>query len=216
MGFFGVDAHALRNAVEEMKAHSIFLILLIVSLLVFLTGLYLLWKRARITPENVEPKIREWLDAFRLGRRILNEPNYHFGFEATLQTGIPVGILRTRDHPHYITLVSRLAFTAEQKDVFDNLSKPERERFIRELRLEGAKSKISFAADPQLKTIIIERRIPITKTLTEADLFENLDSANFSAIVILDTMAAAIDQRRENKSSSSQPSKAITSSSDQT
>ena len=197
LGFFGVDANALRTAVQGMKAHSVFLILSFVSLVIFITGLYLLRKRSRITPENVRARIMGWLDAFHLNRRILNDANCHFAFEATLQTGIPVAILRTRDHPHYITLLSRLSFTPEQKNVFDNLSESEKQRFVRELRLEAAKSKISFSADSQLNNIAIERRIPITDTLTEANLFESIDAANFSAIIMLDTMAVGIDHRRD-------------------
>jgi hypothetical protein len=195
LGFFGVDANALRTAVQGMRAHSVFLVLSFVSLIIFITGLYLLRKRSQITPENVEPRIREWLDAFSLGTRVLSEPAHHFAFEVRAHTGIPLVVLRTREHPRYITLISRIGLGSEHRDLLNKLSKSDRARFGHELVLEAAKSKIGYQADSTFEDVTIQKRLPITSDLSEANLIDGISEIHFSALVIMNKIALILETR---------------------
>jgi hypothetical protein len=151
---------------------------------------------AAITPQNVESKITEWVDAFGLARQKLSDPSCLFAYKVSLLTNVPVLVLRTKDHDHYLTLISNVGFTPEQKTLFDNLSEPQKQAFIREMRLEAAKAKIATSLDRESYLWNIEKRVPITSQLTEADLLDNLGEVNFSALILIDTMVEALERRQ--------------------
>jgi hypothetical protein len=148
LGFFGIDIKAVENAWGAMSTHYVLALLAVVFFLIFVLASYYLWQNSRVTPENVEPRIREWLDAFSLGTRVLNEPAHHFAYEVMAHTGIPLAVLRTREHPRYITLLSKIGLGSEHKELFGRLSPPSQKRFRNELLLEAAKAKIGYQADP--------------------------------------------------------------------
>lgn len=189
LGFFGIDAATIGKAWQAMTAHYVFAILAVAFFLIFVIGFYYLWQNSRITPENVEPRIREWLDAFSLGTRVLTEPAHHFAYEVMAHTGIPLAVLRTREHPRYITLLSKIGLGPEHKGLFDKLSPPDQKRFRIELMLDAAKAKIGYQADPTFENFSIEKRLPITSDLSEANLMDAIGEIHFSALVLLNTIA---------------------------
>jgi hypothetical protein len=143
--------------------------------------------------------------AHAIQRQRLSEPSCHFAYKVELQTNVPVLILRTRDHDHYLTLISNVGFTPEQKTLFDNLSEPDKQAFIREIRLEAAKAKIATSLDRASYLWNIERRVPITAQLTEADLLDNLGEVNYSTLILIDTMAQALERRQRTQPPSPTP-----------
>src|SRR6266545_3857299 len=189
LGFFGIDVKAVEKPWDAMTTHSVLALLSIVFFLIFVAASYYLWQNSRITPENVEPRIREWLDAFSLGTRVLNEPAHHFAFEVMAHTGIPLAVLRTREHPRYITLLSKIGLGPEHKGLFDRLSPPDQKRFRIELMLDAAKAKIGYQADPTFENFSIEKRLPITSDLSEANLMDAVGEIHFSALVLLNAIA---------------------------
>src|SRR6266478_675603 len=176
-----------------MSTHYVLALLAVVFFLIFILASYYLWQNSRITPENVEPRIREWLDAFSLGTRVLNEPAHHFAFEVMAASGIPLVVLRTRDHPRYITLLSKIGFGSEHKDLFDRLSETQKKRFRIELNLEASKAKIGYQADSTFENLAIEKRLPITSDLSEANLMDAIGEIHFSALVLLNTIALRLE-----------------------
>jgi hypothetical protein len=201
LGFFGIDV-LMRRAVQGMKTHYILLSIgLLVSLGIFATGLYFKLSSIKITTDNVELRIRQWLDSFGLGTRKMSEPNCFFAFEVTAQTGIPIAVLRTKGHSHYITLASRIGVGTEHKAAFDKLSESEKSQFIRRVRLEAAKAKIAYSPDTSFETLTIEKRLPITNNFSEADLLDGIGEINFSAIIVLDTIASLLDSGVKQPSS---------------
>jgi len=193
--FFGIDAKTIGKAWQAMSTHYVFAILAAAFFLIFVTASYYLWQSSRITPENVEPRIREWLDAFSLGIRRLTEPAHHFAYEVTAHTGIPLVVLRTRDHPRYISLISTVGLGPNHKVLFDKLSEPDKTRFRNELVLEAAKAKIGYQTDSTFEKITIEKRLPITRDLTEANLIDGIGEIHFSALVIINTIGLALHTR---------------------
>jgi hypothetical protein len=67
--FFGLDAKTIGKVWQAMSAHYIFAVVAVAFFLIFVAALYYLWDSSRITPENVQPRVRQWLDAFSLGNR---------------------------------------------------------------------------------------------------------------------------------------------------
>ena len=68
LAFFGIDAKTLGRTVT---AHYLFLIGSVCFFLIFLTGCYAWWRSLRITPDNLQRKLREWLDASGLQHRVM-------------------------------------------------------------------------------------------------------------------------------------------------
>ncbi|PYK51878.1 MAG: hypothetical protein DME20_00540 [Verrucomicrobia bacterium] len=196
--FFGFDAKTIGKAWQTMSTHYVFAIVSAVFFLIFVGALYYLWKNSRITPENVEPRIREWLDAFSLGTRKLTEPAHHFAYEVMAHTGIPLVVLRTREHPRYITLFSKIGLGPKHMDLLNKLSQSDRARFKGELILQAAKAKIGYQADSTFENVTIEKRLPITSDLSEANLMDGISEIHFSALVIINTIALTLETRNAN------------------
>jgi hypothetical protein len=172
----------------------VFAAISIVSLTIFVWSLRALWRRSQITPENVQPRVRQWLDAFNLGNRQLPpDPQWDFGYEVTLQTGVPILVVRARNHPHYLTLLCRIDLGPDHRSAYQGLSEREQHRLRHGVRLEAAKSKIAYDADPTWDSLTIEKRIPITNDLTEAYLLDSLGEINFAAIVIIETIVSFLE-----------------------
>ncbi len=191
--WLGLDVAGLKKNSPMIHTSTLIVFLLIGGLAFSAFGFYRTFKPPSITPKNIEPHIRQWLDAFGLGTRRLHEPNLFFAYEVTLQTGIPIAIIRTRQHSHYVTLVSKIGFGPEHKATFDKLPELEKKQFIRRLRLEAAKAKTAYSFDASFETLIIEKRLPITDNFSEADLLDGLGEINFSAIIVLDTVASELE-----------------------
>jgi hypothetical protein len=190
--FFGVDAKAIGKAWQSMSAHYVFAILAASFFLIFVMALYYLWQNSRITPENIEPRITEWLDAFGLTRQKLSEPSCYFAYKVVVQTNVPLVVLRAKNHDRYLTFVSNVGFADEEKTLFNNLSEPKKEEFIRGMRLEAAKAEIGTSLDRSSYIWTIERRMPITANLTEADFIQNIDAVNYSVLIIIDTIGTLL------------------------
>jgi hypothetical protein len=189
----GIDVKAVERAWSVMSTHYVLAVLSVAFFVIFAVASYYLWQNSRITPENVEPRIREWLDAFSLGTRVLNEPAHHFAYEVMAHTGIPLVVVRTREHPRYITLLSKIGLGTEDKDSFDRLSEPEKKRFRIELNLEASKAKIGYQADSTFENLAIEKRLPITSDLSEANLMDAIGEIHFSTLVLINAMALRLN-----------------------
>jgi len=116
-------------------------------------------------------------------------------------TGIPIAVLRTKDHSHYITLASRIGVGPEHKAAFGKLSESEKNQFIRRVRREAAKAKIAYTPDANFETLTIEKRLPITNTFSEADLLDGIGEINFSTIIVIDTIASELERDVKQPSS---------------
>ena len=64
--------------------------------------------------------------------------------------------------------------------------------------LQAAKAKIGTSLDRSSFTWTIERRMPITAELTEADFMGNIDEVNYSALIMVDTIPTALRTQTGN------------------
>jgi hypothetical protein len=190
-----LDFLGAREWLRKMKPWArVRVLLLFVSLAAFSIGMYGKYTSSTVTEKNVEQKIRGWIDAFSLQVQRRDSPACYFAFEVTLPTTIPVGVVRTKEHDHYITLVARVSLAPEHKALFDKLSNVGKMTFLFQLQLEAAKAKIALTPDKTLETLTIEKRIPIASTLTEGNLIESIQEVNFSAIIIRNTVGLKLDE----------------------
>jgi hypothetical protein len=92
-------------------------------------------------------------------------------------------------------LVAKIAVTGEHKELFDKFPEPDKAGFRRKLVLEAAKAKIAFEADATFEILTIEKRMPITGELSEANLIDGIGEMNFAALVLIGTIGLELQGR---------------------
>jgi len=200
--FFGIDAGFLWKESQNMSGRFVFLL---ISVTVLLVGVCLKIRRSYITPANVRSRVREWLDAFGYSYQVVPWDQWHWGFGVTLQD-LVIFVARTKGHSDHLVFTTTIApMTAEQRESFNALSGPEKEKFYRQLALETAKAKIRFYSDPSLSEVRIEKGIPITSKLAAADVVDGISEIYFSATIIWNTIAFHLGGRPEHTPPSSTP-----------
>jgi hypothetical protein len=155
-----------------------------------------------ITEQNIEAKTRAWLDAFHLGvTKLADSPDFYFSFQAIGNNKIPITIVRSKEHEHYLTLLGKIEISPKHRALFEKLSEGEKIRLIQKLRIEVAQSQINCAFDPPntFNFVVIEKRIPITGSLTEAQFMQGAEEMNYGIILVRDTLGLILDNKDNSK-----------------
>jgi len=189
LAFFGINARTIR---DQVSAHYLFLLLAVASTALFGYGVYLWWMSSRVTTKNIERKVRQWTDSFRLPSKILTNDKLYFGIAIELPSKLPVAIRRSKDHPLYLTLRSRIITTDKQRVLLDKMPEETQESVLRMIHLECGRSKIESHWNKKLEFVCIHKQIPITPDLTEARLIDSLNEVNFAAVVVVNTINGLI------------------------
>lgn len=122
------------------------------------------------TSENVEARVRDWLDKFHLSvRRLQSNDTAHFHFVVSTTAGKTIGIARGRtEWPDYLEYIAIIGPTAEEKVIIERLSEKERRMAMWEMKLELARARMGYSGFASLDGFTMFKRIPITPTLNEA------------------------------------------------
>ncbi|HWX17932.1 MAG TPA: DUF2299 family protein [Chthoniobacterales bacterium] len=166
----------------------------------FADGIYQRSTRDEVTTENIESKVREWLDAFKMGTRLVPDNNAYFNFEVSPPAGVTspgMNVARMYDHPHYLEFVARLSVSEDDKAFFSKLSESQKIEFVLELRSELAKAKILAIVDASAGSLIITilHRTPITIGLTESAFLEQVEDVSFAQTTANDTIELGLIRR---------------------
>ena len=195
--FFGVNAETLGRT---MTAHYLLLVATLVFFGIFLTGIYFWFKSARITPENVHLRIRQWLDTFNIGHRVVSWDAWHFRVDVVMQgTTIFVGRPKEFGGRYLLLEVRGFGVLPEHRAAFDALTGEEKARFYRELILEIARARILHSADDDLSNVSVFKQLPITAKLNEADFISSLLEVSQSAAVIWNTISLRLSDKPKLK-----------------
>lgn len=193
LGFWGVTA---KEVGEFMTAHYLWLLGALASFTVFVWGIYLWWKSSRVRPDNVQARLRQWLDYYGLAHRVVPWESWHFGFEVTHPRQPVMFVYRQKGYGDYLAFQARITgITPEQRSAYNALTPEERIRFYAELSLEVARAEITFSSEQELATVTIEKWIPITPRLTAADVLEALNEIHFSSTLIWAFVALRLGQK---------------------
>ncbi|MFL6303563.1 MAG: DUF2299 family protein [Candidatus Sulfotelmatobacter sp.] len=150
-----------------------------------LLGLYLLAAIKRMPPviqatttDNVEHRVREWLDRFNLTiKRVPDAPDGFFAFEITTAGQRIIRIARMKDKwPEYLHFGAAITFAPEIVAEMQQGTQPNRRMtdFLLSLRIELTRIAISYAMNEQNNGIILFKRIPITSVLNEHEVIETV------------------------------------------
>lgn len=187
LGFFEVTWTELR---QFMTTHYLWLIGVLVSFTIFVWGCYKWWKSARVTPENVRSKTRQWLDGFRIEHAVTPPfSDWNWGYRVFLQNGPLLFIAHTKGRPDSILFRgSILPLTPEQRVTYNKLSESEKDQLYYQLRLETARARFFFNNDANLNEVTFDSWIQI-RTLTTSTFIDSINQVYFSAIIVWSTIS---------------------------
>jgi hypothetical protein len=202
LGFFGIDWGAVTRTAQLMTTHYILGISSVALLAIAISGIIFLWRNSRVTPDNVEGRLRGWLEPFglQLGRfRVQNQP-VHFTTGVTdASTGFGLAICRSHDHPQYLTLLSQVRVSPQDREFFDQMTETEKTDFGRDLALQGAYSRIDFFySNTPRPEITVRQLLPITSKLKDADVIAAIQHVQFSTFIFHRWIEREIAQRRNS------------------
>jgi hypothetical protein len=138
---------------------------------------------AKTTTDNVEHRVRDWLDAFRL--KVQNSPAEAFIFQytVTMGNGDLINVTRAKERPNYVIVHSRLQLNAD--GIKKKLSAAQTERLIQDMTNEAARAKINSAVvKTSLSEVYLEKRILITGALTEDVLINAIDEMDYAVTLL--------------------------------
>src|SRR6266478_4786474 len=86
------------------------------------------WKE-RVTDENIETKIRQWLDAFNVNSGKVNDEHAIFNYAVTKEGTPPTTVAIEKQHPHYITIISNITLNKDDQATYERLSDRDKTEF---------------------------------------------------------------------------------------
>lgn len=201
LAFLQVDARLFHKRITPVKRRSRLVLVLLIGGLVFSGyGFYRTTHPEEITPENVETKVRSWLDAFSLKtKKITDNPKLIFGYAVDFADGQLVGVSRTKAFDRYLTFEITVELSDELQKVFDNLSDEEKVSFLKELRLEILRNRVRGGMDAPFKNVVIVRLLPITSTLNEGAVIDAIDEVHNCGLLMAAVIRDGIQARVEKK-----------------
>jgi hypothetical protein len=165
-------------------------------------------KSPPVSPDNVEANIRTWLDRFGLSvAKGPDESDTIFSLFVTLRNGVGITIWRPKSLDRYVVLATLVSIKPSDQDVVNQLSPEETARFTARIRAEMARVKLIYTAESPLRTITLQKRIPITDNLTEDVFMQAIDEVNSAALLVLETMDLELIGKRTAESAPAKKSR---------
>ncbi|MBS1824530.1 MAG: DUF2299 family protein [Acidobacteria bacterium] len=186
----------------SVSRYLVLVCLFVVSMGLSIFGFYRSMTRAQsaepATVSNVESRIGEWLDAFHLGRRKLQPTDDAiFHIEITMHNNARVEVLRTKDLEKYIILRRIVAVGDSHRKIWAAISEKERTRIALETLNEVSRLKMGYAM--QWPTLFsVNKRLPITSSLTESSFIEALDEVEAASEIARRTFAFSMEEYNES------------------
>jgi hypothetical protein len=150
-------------------------------------------KHAPISEANIEARIREWLDNFKVTVKNDPGPDLHFRLRITLDSKIEMTILRSKtENSEYFQIVAGLGFTEENQKVWNLFTEEETAQILIDLKIELARAKIGYAElQLPLDKFHVFRRVPIVPGLTEFIFMSMLGDVEAAVGLVFQTFANA-------------------------
>jgi hypothetical protein len=198
-GNFVAQSEGLALRVSARRLWAILLTAL-VSLCLSVIGFYASMTRGQtITVDNIESRIRAYLDTFRLGQAKLTEdPNRTFGLVVTTAGGRPISVFQPKSPNHYLVFHASVVVSDSDQRTLALLPMTQQELIVRDLRAVMALSKSGYSnIGLPLKNMLVEKMIPITDQLTEAAFIGALDEVESGQVLLLELFSKDLAQAQQ-------------------
>jgi hypothetical protein len=185
--FFEINVKTISDLLGSMSGKTVFLT---ISLLIFAIGLFLKWRERKVTPGNVERKIDQWLQNFRILHAPFDYEPWHFTLSVTfLNQRLFIGRPKSFGGRYIELQLRTVGVNPDHRKAFDAMSKDEKGRFYGQLSLEISRARMLFEGNADLSDITIRKQLPITNDLGEYDVIDGLYQIHQSARVVWTTTA---------------------------
>ena len=124
------------------------------------------------TPENIQTRARDWLDAFSLTVTKSKPLGTHFKLEIAVN-GRNIGVLHPTDGESYLHFFANIAPDTDDKKALAMLNDSEKAATMVALKLELARARMGYLGF-SLDGFTIFKRMPIKPDLTEATFIEGV------------------------------------------
>jgi len=147
-----------------------------------------------INTDNIEANVRAWLDTFNFGVAKLNEdPQTHFVLAVTTKAGRKLSVKRTKALDQHLAVTWTWVPPVELQQRLDRMPTSSSNKLASDLRIEMARYRTAYAnLRAPLKSVYLERIIPITPTLTEDTFINTVNEVELASILALETVARAV------------------------
>jgi hypothetical protein len=149
-----------------------------------------------VTPENVEQKVRAWIDKFGISvRTIQADDNSVFSLEIIGHDGKPLQILQPRKLSSYLVVSGVVSVSPEHIAILKNLTEEEKSKILEQVGAEVAKTRMPMAiaiGGSERMALEIDRRIPIDANLKEASFMESIDDVSLGVSVMRQAFREAL------------------------
>jgi hypothetical protein len=185
----GIDRKMLGNAVPEISPRNKLLGLLLVGGLGFSgVGFYRTVSKPT-NPENVESRVRSWLDAFRFNVHDDPSDDAYFRLIVNMENGNKITIGRFKGYDQFILLRAALVPDAQASAVLTKLPYDQAQELAEDIVTEMARAKMAFTnTAPPFSHMLLERRIPISDALTENVLLNQIDAMDYAMVLVRNTI----------------------------
>jgi hypothetical protein len=190
---WSMSAHLVKGLRpwQRRAIHAIIGFLLILSA-VLAVKLEMQPSRPMVTPENIEGKIRFWLDEFGINSGKVADEHAFFNYQATAPNTPPVAIAREKDHPQYLAFGASISLSKDDQAVYDRLSEDERQEFRMLLGAELAKARVSSIPNldhpEKFFPLMILARAAITPDFTESTFYRGVEQVDYGVIIANNTI----------------------------
>ncbi len=150
-----------------------------------------------VTADTAEDNVRKWSDAFHFGiRRLPDDNTRYFGYTLTNAWGRSMDVVRTRDHPYYLTVLASVTVGPDYLQKVGHLSPNDADLFIRGLHIELARSKVGYwnVALPLTTAIQLDRLMHINNELTEASFLDAMNAMDDSVVLMIEAIPYELDE----------------------
>ena len=127
------------------------------------------------TVNNVEQRIRQWLDNFHLTVKNIPIEAAFFNLRVTTDGGKHILIARSRDgHSEYLQFTSFIGPDEDEKQALLNISEQGKALVIWDMKLELSRARMGYSGFTSLDGFTMFKRIPISRFLDEATVINGV------------------------------------------
>jgi Uncharacterized conserved protein (DUF2299) len=127
-----------------------------------------------VTVDNVQHRLRDWLDKYNMTVKSISDSVSHFFFIVTTDGGKKISILRTKDQfSDYISVKGLITAGPEEKKYLETLTEDEKVAASLAMKLELSRAVMGYRTDKGiLEDVTIFKRVPIGPALNEEEIFK--------------------------------------------
>jgi hypothetical protein len=154
-------------------------------------------RSAPVTTANVEIRLREWLEKFHMGIRLLPPDRLpfpvSFALEVTLLNDRVVIVSHQKEFSQYLMLQTNLGLSADTGKILSRLTPTQRSQVDSDLAIELSNLKVGYTmtTSPDVR-VTLARMLPISPSLTEYDFISSIMDMDMAQVAAINTLATSM------------------------